>query len=102
MQSGDKAPTGNTVKAIATPQLATDGITFFMVETSAGIELLASNGSGSRTILKTGDLLVNHSSPVSDFIGVGYSAMHSDDEGRLVFVVIHEDDSQSLILGLPV
>ncbi len=102
MQSGDRSPTGNTVKAIATPQLATDGITFFMVETSAGIELLASNGSQSRTILKTGDLLVNHPSPVSDFIGVGYSAMHSDDEGRLVFVVIHEDDSQSLVLGLPV
>jgi hypothetical protein len=102
MQSGDRSPTGKTVKSIATPQLAADGVTFFMVETEAGIELLASNGSQSRAILKTGDALVNHPSPVSDFIGVGYSGMHSDDEGRLVFVVIHEDNSQSLVLGLPI
>ncbi len=101
MQSGDRSPTGKTVKSIATPQLAADGVTFFMVETESGIELLATNGTQSRAILKTSDLLVNHPSPVSDFIGLGYSGMHSDDEGRLVFVVIHEDDSQSLVLGLP-
>ncbi len=102
MQSGDRSPTGKTINAIATPQMASDGLTYFMVGTDTGIELLVTNGAQSRTILKTGDLLVNHPSPVSDFIGVGYSAMHSDDEGRLAFVVIHKDDSQSLVLGLPI
>lgn len=102
MKTGDHTPNGRVVESIATPQLATDGLTFFMVSNKSNIELLVTNGQQTRTILKSGDKLVNHASPVSDFIGVGYTAMHSDDEGRLVFVVIHEDDSQSVVVGLPV
>ena len=102
MKTGDRSPSGRLVESIATPQLASDGLTFFMVSSGSSIELLVTNGQQTRTILKSGDVLVNHPSPIGDFIGMGYTAMHSDDQGRLVFVVSHEDDTQSLVVGLPV
>ncbi len=101
LKTGDRSPTGQIVKAIATPHLATDGISFFLVSTGAGIELVVSNGRQNRTILRNKDRLANHNSPVGDFIGIGYTAMHTDDTGRLVFVVEHQDKSQSVVIGIP-
>lgn len=102
MRSGDVSPSGQVVEDITTPQLATDGVTFFVVSGKSGSELLATNGQQTRSILKSGDRLVNHSSPVGRSICLGFTATHSDDQGRLVFVVDHDDSSQSVVLGLPV
>lgn len=101
MRSGDRSPGGQVVEDITTPQLAADGVTFFVVSGRAGSELLATNGQQTRTILKSGDRLVNHSSPVDRSICLGFTATHADDQGRLAFVVDHQDKSQSVVLGLP-
>lgn len=102
MRSGDLSPSGQAVHDITTPQLAADGVTFFVASTKSGTELLATNGRQTRSILKSGDLLVNHPRPVGRSICVGFTATHSDDQGRLVFVVDHDDEGQSVVLGLPV
>lgn len=101
MRTGDRSPSGETIHDITTPQLATDGVTFFVVSTRSGSELLVTNGQQTRSILQSGDLLVNHSSPVGRSICLGFTATHSDDHGRLVFVVDHDDASQSVVMGLP-
>lgn len=102
MRTGDRSPSGETIQDITTPQLATDGLTFYVVSTRSGSELLATNSQQTRSILRSGDLLVNHSSPVGRSICLGFTANHSDDQGRLVFVVDHDDASQSVVMGLPI
>ncbi|MCX7782966.1 MAG: hypothetical protein N2318_04910 [Meiothermus sp.] len=102
MRSGDRSPSGQVVEDITTPQLAADGVTFFVVSGRAGSELLATNGQQTRSLLKSGDRLVNYPSPVGRSICLGFTATHADDQGRLAFVVDHEDKSQSVVLGLPI
>ena len=102
MRSGDISPSGQVVEDITTPQLATDGVTFYVASGKSGSELLATNGHQTRTILKSGDRLVNYASPVGRSICLGFTATHCDDQGRLVFVVDHDDQSQSVVMGLPV
>jgi hypothetical protein len=101
LQTGNRTPTGRTVREVATPHLAQDGLVFFQVSTEAGVELVVSNGKQNRTILRNRDRLANYASPIGNFIGLGYTAMHTDDAGKLVFVVDHEDETQSLVVGIP-
>lgn len=102
LKSGGRSPTGAVIAGITSPQLATDGVSFVTVSTNKGIELIATNGQQSRTILRSGDFLVNDSRPIGPYFSLGYTTTHSDDDGRLVFIVGHDANSQSLVIGIPV
>ncbi|WNG24280.1 hypothetical protein F0U62_09800 [Cystobacter fuscus] len=100
-QTGDTSPEGNTVTGSLPPVMGSAGEVYFVLSTQTGYELCAYNGQERRTLLRSGAILTPGGSPI-DRIWLGSVTQQLDRVGRLAFVVTHQDNRASVVLGLPV
>ena len=100
-QTGHITPMGRVVSGIGGPVLGGDGLVFFLAASEGKEELLVSNGSRTATILETGSKLFGENGPTLLTIAFGYAKEQADNEGRLVFVGEFDDETLSIMLGVP-
>ena len=101
IRTGDTTPTGMVVSGIGGPVLGAGGLVFFLAASEGREELLVSNGSQTATILETGRKLFGENGPTLLTIAFGYAREQADNEGRLVFVGEFDDETLSIMLGIP-
>lgn len=101
ISSGATTPTGDTVGTVGPASVTSDGLIHFLVTTTNGMELIVSNGVESKTVLKNGDMLANSSQPIVAIVH-GYHSDQVDTSGRIVFIGEFADQSQSVVVGIPV
>ncbi|MBX7133744.1 MAG: hypothetical protein K1X67_13810 [Fimbriimonadaceae bacterium] len=100
-QSGGTSPSGNTIQNCGNGIVDDNGLAYYVLVVDNGTELVVSNGTQSKTILKTGDSIPNVSGKTVYTIVQGTHSTQSDSQGRIAFVVDFNDGSQSIIVGIP-
>jgi hypothetical protein len=92
------SPRGDPIFNINPPCFGSDGHIFFQLTTSAGFELVSSNGAELRTLLGSGDVIDGKT--VSAVI-MGGVPDQVDDAGHVTFAVEYSDFSSGLIVACP-
>lgn len=100
--TGGLSPRGRPIISFSGPAVTDDGLLYCLLYTDEGEELCVYNGSTASTILSTGDKLAEEDTKAIMSIGFGFVRNMVDKDGRVVFVGIFDDDSKSVILGIPV
>lgn len=99
--NGDPSPAGNVTQAFGPATVDRTGLAHFLTVTDVGMELVVTNGSSHATILQDGDPINGSSSPILA-IAHGFHSRQVDSAGRLFFVGEFEDQSQGLVVGIPI
>lgn len=100
-QSGGTSPAGNTIQNCGNGIVDDNGLAYYILVVDNGTELVVSNGTQQKTILKTGDTIPNVSGKTVYTIVQGAHSTQSDSQGRIAFVVDFNDGSQSITVGIP-
>ncbi|RYG46954.1 hypothetical protein EON79_08720 [bacterium] len=98
-RTGGQSPQGRLIHAVGPGSVSND-VTHFLVMVDNGMELVVSNGSAQKTILKYGDLVANSDKQIRGIVH-GFHADQADADGRIVLVGEFEDGSQSVVVGIP-
>ncbi|RYG37500.1 hypothetical protein EON81_06555 [bacterium] len=98
-RTGASSPTGSRIIGIGPGSVSND-ITHFLITVENGMELVVSNGSDQRTVLKYGDRLANSPQQIRGIVH-GFHADQADSGGNIVFIGEFEDGSQSVVVGMP-
>lgn len=100
--SGDLTPAGKVIAGIGGPVMGADGLIFFVAGTTdKAEELLVSNGSRTTSLLSTGMRPFGVTGPRLLTMAFGYAREQVDSHGRLVFVGEFDDNTLSVVLGIP-
>jgi hypothetical protein len=98
-RTGDPSPAGQTINGIGPATVGLTGLLYYMVTTTADMELNVSNGVSKSTLLRYGDTI--QGGPAIQAIVAGMLADQVDSQNRIVFTGEFADGSQSIIVGIP-
>lgn len=100
-RTGDRTPSGRTLSGVGGPVMC-GGLVFFVAGAADGTqELLVSNGSRTASLLATGMRPFGAAGPTLLTLAFGYVREQADREARLVFVGEFDDNTLSVVLGIP-
>jgi hypothetical protein len=99
--TGDTTPTGMVISGMGGVVLGPDGLVFFVAASEENEELLVSNGAETASVLETGVKLFGENGPTLLTIAFGYAREQADTQGRLAFIGEFDDETLSIMLGVP-
>jgi hypothetical protein len=108
LSTGARTPQDRVIYSFGPPVVGPDGLVYFVAYTDENVngnvieELIVSNGRDMATYLTTGVKLGGVGSPTLLTIAFGLVKDQVDSEGRLVFVGEFDNETLSVIMGIPV
>lgn len=100
--TGGTTPLGNTIISFSGPMVSDSGLLYYLAYSEKAEELCIFDGETSTTILASGDKINKTDSNAIVSIGYGFVRNMLDSEGRVVFVGQFDDNTSSVMLGIPV
>jgi hypothetical protein len=97
-RGGDPSPLGHPILSFLPPSTA-EGLAYFQVFTTAGMELVVTNGTNWRTLLSRGDVL---SGKTINTLMFGALPRQATRRGHLAGVVEFTDKTHAVLVGSPV
>ena len=104
LSTGDRTPTGGTIYSFGGPIVGPDGILYCVAFTDEGSaeELLVSNGAQIRSVLSSGESFGGTGGPKLISIAFGHSRDQVDGQGRIVMIGEFDNQTLSIMVGIPV
>jgi len=102
LSTGEQINDRAKILSFGTGSIGRDGILYYTMITDEqdGITLVAYNGCEHRILLTKGDVLSDGGMPVESIV-FGTTTEHVSPDGKIAFVCDFEDESMSLVVGIP-
>jgi len=95
---------GLVAMGVGPASISDQGHIHFVTVTTDGVQLNMSNGGETRTILTSGTTIPGSGNPLAKLVAIvhGYHSAQVDSQGRVVFIGDFDDESQSVVIGIPI